>query len=177
MSSKRGNTEISGTLSAFTLPEILVYMVLAGIVFLVAMDGFVLFRRYAAGRTEKIIGNMEFYDGYHRLATVCHAADSVVSDDYGRITLFLRSEPTCRIFLEDSLTMISGAGYVDTLFDCSPVLRLIKRVPNRPGADSVYIELVRNGGHSLTLTFAIRRQAEKIADTNIEEQENEYVYE
>ena len=68
---------IRETAGASTLPELLVYMIVAGVVFILIAEGLELFRRYAAIRTEKIVAESEFYGNYHRLASVINAADSV----------------------------------------------------------------------------------------------------
>lgn len=164
------------SLPAFTMPELLVYMVIAGIIFLMVMEGFGLFRRYAENRADRIVSNMEFYDGYHRLASVCHAADSIASDDYGRIGLFSAGDPGSEIYVERQCLIITRTGRTDTLFTGISGLSHIAKVPNTPGADSLAV--VFSGRDApLRISFSVIRRPEKEAQEQIEETEKEYNYE
>jgi hypothetical protein len=100
-------------LRATTLAEVLVVMVVAGIVLLVATEGFALFRGYTAGLAERIAENSRFYDGYYRLEEMAAGADSITND--GRMVMLWRGGVGTGLALRDSMLVAFYGTANDTL--------------------------------------------------------------
>lgn len=170
---RRGQGDLAVRLRGFTLPELLVFMIVAGVVFLLVMEGFGLFRRYADSRSAEIAKGSEFYDNYHRLAFVAHTADSIAETEGDEaLLLFADGQITAAITRSDSLMILSRGEMNDTLFRCLSELKII-RTP-----DSLTVTLAGNNTNAeLRIAFAIEPRKEKIAQQSIEEQEKQYRYE
>lgn len=161
-------------LRAFTVAELLVYMIISGVVFLSIMSGFTMFRNYSGRRIEKIMSAGEAYDGYHRLAGLLLTMGSISDDGHGTVTLFSGGN-TGRLCLADSLLLVEKGGIRDTVLKRAASLRT---VPGRNAIpDSVVVEIAVGSDGLLSLAFGITAAKEKLAEKSAEETEKGYVYE
>lgn len=89
MWSKKNNDR---TLKASTLAELLVVMITASILLLAVTDGLNLFKKYSRSVTEQTLANRSLWDGYCRLESVVHSADSMALLDPRHIELFTEKD-------------------------------------------------------------------------------------
>lgn len=164
-------------LKAFTIAELLIYMIIAGIIFLSVMEGFSLMVRYSAARTEKIVSGSEYYNGYHRLTGLAMAADSISAGEYDDIVLFLRGVPSAGLSVADSLLIAEKSGLRDTLLRNVARMRIIASDNVRNISDTLCIEVSPPGSERLRIGFGITPPREKSAERDILENEKDYNYE
>ena len=160
-------------MKAFTMPELLVYMVVAGVVFMIVMEGFGLFNRYAERTAERITGGSRFYENYHRLASLCRQADSIAVSEFGTIDLFSSGAHLCVLEKVDSILIHRKIGVRDTLFDCVAELDIIMHV----AADTVAVSFARWEQPHVRIAFAIEPARRKDIDDDLDNQEKKYRYE
>lgn len=84
-----------------TLPELLVTMIIAGILFLSVMEGFGLFRRYTSVVNDRISASMDLYNSYYSLADLITTADSVIYRGE-KINVYSRDGRTASLYEVDS---------------------------------------------------------------------------
>lgn len=102
-------------ISASTLPELLVLMILCGIVFLGVMDGMRLVDSFVRSLTERIGQNSDFYAHYDRLEGLIATADSLHSRD-GLLDIYRRGSVYATLRRRDSLLIVRMDSRTDTLF-------------------------------------------------------------
>ncbi len=105
-----------------TLVEMSVVMIVAGIVLLIVMEGFALFRRYTGDLVGRITENSRFYDGYYRLGELATGADSITGDD-GKAVCWQGGVPT-ELVLCDSQIIARYGDLRDTLMHGAGALRV-----------------------------------------------------
>lgn len=166
-------------LRGFTMPELLVFMIVSGVVFLMVAEGFLLFRRYGDARAAKLVQGSEFYGGYHRLATLAHAADSVAAGyDYsGRIELYSMELLSGTLNLADSLLVLTRGEMKDTLLRRVAALEITRNDSGGAAADTLAVSLETGRGDPLRIGFAITPRKENSLLPDLEEQETKYAYE
>lgn len=164
-------------LHAFTLPELLVYMIIAGIVFLSVMEGFSLFNRYARTKQGEIISSGRFYDGYHRLANIINAADSVYTDGSGKINIYHRGFLKGSLAVSDSMLIFKNNDLRDTLLSRVAAFRLSGRSENESGINTVIVSVVYKDNPALHLSFRVVPSIESCAEQVLSRKEKEYEYE
>ena len=139
------------TLTGSTLAETLVMMIVAGVVFLSAMDGLTLFTRLQTQRTAALVENGRAAEGYYRLENLIADADSIC-DEAGGLVLF-RSGQQGLLAIRDSILLYVAADYRDTLFRTAENLSRFKGESGQPDTVSVG---VRMGKTELTIRVAAR---------------------
>ncbi len=156
-------------LAAFTITELLVYMIIAGVVLLAVMEGLTLLNRYIQRRTEKIVSTAELYDGYRRFVTFVNETDSI-GDNGTFIELFDDGELRYEINISIDSFLIVNRNYTrDTLFR-----RVIELdAPN----DTITLKVLNDRDSLLQYRVAVIPDERKISTKTIEDKENEYRYE
>lgn len=90
----RMKENIRNRLSASTLIEVLILMILSGIVFLSVMEGFGLLRRFLDRTSQRIAERTEQYAGYFHTADLAGDSDSLLAENEGRLALYRRGTVT-----------------------------------------------------------------------------------
>lgn len=159
---------IRDKLRGSTLVETLVMMLVAGIVFLTAMDGLTLFSRLQARRVETLMSAGRQTDGYYRAVALITGADSIRLFMPGQLELF-RQGRSGALTLSDSTVVYHCGDFRDTLLGGIGAL-LLEAYPGLP--DTVAIGF----GVGFTAKFPVRSAAREY-DTTLDETEETYGYE
>lgn len=166
-------------LTASTLVEVLILMILSGIVFLSVMDGLGLLRRFLDRTSQRIAGHTEQYAGYFRTADLAGQSDSLLAEDARSVALYRRGAVHARIALTDSALVVrqgeQGEG-ADTLL--RGVIRLRTVPQSEPGrrADTLIVELRTERDSVLSIGFAPRHLPDPLLE-KLAEAERKYRYE
>jgi prepilin-type N-terminal cleavage/methylation domain-containing protein len=163
-------------IKAFTLAELLVVMIIAGIIILSIMEGFALIHRITFNKQNQIIENMDIYDAYYHLESVIGNSDSVVTDDNGNLTFYNDSNYHSVIYKENSCLIMNFAGTNDTVLKNISELRLIKKEQTYL-SDTVAIDISYQDTSTVCWKFTVPVSAEKIFELTMEEKEKDYIYE
>ncbi|MDR2653239.1 MAG: prepilin-type N-terminal cleavage/methylation domain-containing protein [Prevotellaceae bacterium] len=163
-------------IKAFTLAELLVVMIIAGIIMLSIMEGFALIHRITFDKQTQITENMDIYDAYYHLENVISNSDSVATDDNGNLTFYNDSNYHSAIYKDNSCLIMNFAGISDTVLKNISELRLIpKGLPYIP--DTVAIDIAYQDTSTVCWKFTIPVSVEKIFELTMEEKEKDYIYE
>jgi len=162
-------------IKAFTLVELLVVMIIAGIILLSITEGFNLLQRVISKKHVQIIENMDICDAYYNLENIIQNADSAAIDNEN-IVLYSFGEFRSSISNIDSLIIVNFANTDDTILKNASALKLIKSNFVYI-ADTIAIDIRYQDTASVCWKFTIPVATEKISTINIEEQEKEYNYE
>ncbi len=162
---------------AFTLAELLVFMIIAGILFLMITEGFSMIKRYSYRKSERIIAGSTAYGNYHRFAGIILSADSLASVGTDRFELYTQGDFFFEISFIDSLCVVSNMNTRDTMFkQVSNWEGIIRRHPYQ--ADTLAITIAGNNHyHSSRLGFVINPSKVRIASELAVEKEKQYYYE
>lgn len=157
-------------LRASTLMETLVMMLVAGIVFLSAMDGLTLLSRYCLRRMEALQHASAQTTGFTALETLLDGADSV-HPTAGMLELHKQGHVST-LYLEDSLLLCYRTTGTDTL------LRSVGTLALRPGGRAIgaadTMELYLEG---MRLTLPLRRPPQTVYRQLRDSLEKPYRYE
>lgn len=160
-------------LKGMTMPELLVTMIIAGILFLSVMDGFRLFYRYTSRVSDRISGNMDFYDSYYSLGELITAADSMVYNGEN-VGVYSDGMQTASLYEADSSIMMEVGERCDTIL---PKASFIFSEHIGYGlVDSLAISAMHNG-ESVRFSFMVNTPVEVRLSESAEEQESSYGYE
>ena len=163
-------------IKAFTLAELLVVMIIAGIIMLSIMEGFALIHRITFDKQSQITENMDIYDAYYRLENVISNADSVATDDNGNLVFYNDGNYHSAFYKENSILTVNFAGISDTVLQNISELRLIsKELPYI--SDTVAIDITYRDTATVCWKFTVPVSAEKIFELTMEEKEKDYIYE
>jgi prepilin-type N-terminal cleavage/methylation domain-containing protein len=163
-------------IKAFTLAELLVVMIIAGIIMLSIMEGFALVHRITSNKQSQITENMDIYDAYYHLENIVSNSDSVEVDDNGNLIFYRDSNYQSSVYKENLFLIMNFAGINDTVLKNVSALRLIKKeLPSV--SDTVAIDISYQDTSTVCWKFAIPVSAEKIFDITMEEKEKDYIYE
>ncbi|MDR2125804.1 MAG: type II secretion system GspH family protein [Prevotellaceae bacterium] len=169
------NNSANPHIKAFTLVELLVVMIIAGIIMLSIMEGFHLVHRVTLGKQIQIADNMDVYDAYFHLENIISNSDSVIADDDANLTFYANSNYRSSLYRENSLLIISFAGISDTVLQNISALRLIKS-DLLYISDTVAIDIPYKDTASVCWKFAVPVPAEKIFHLAMDEKEKDYIY-
>lgn len=163
---------VKHTLHGSTLAETLVMMLVAGIVFLAAMDALTLLSQIVARRTALIVDAGRQSDGIFRIGLLLSAADSVRTAEGGfgadgRLHLY-HAGRTTTLEAADSAVLFVAGQFRDTLLQRTGHMRLVR---SRTDADTLEID-----AQGRTLKFPLQRPARIRYETTIAEIENGYGY-
>lgn len=176
MSIKRN---IRKRLTASTLVEVLILMILSGIVFLSVMDGLGLLRRFLDRTSQRIAGHTEQYAGYFRTADLTGLSDSLLAEDARSVALYRGGTVHARIALSDSALVVrlgKQGERADTLLRGVGRLRTVPQSEPGRRADTMIVELRTEQDSVLSIGFAPRHLPDPLLDKLVRE-ENKYRYE
>lgn len=164
---------VKHTLRGSTLAETLVMMLVAGIVFLAAMEALTLVSQLVARRTAVLVEAGRQRDGIFRIGQLLAAADSVRSaeggDGTGELLYLYRAGRETALAPGDSAVLYVAGEFRDTLLRRVGPMRLV-----RCDAASDTLEI---GMPGRTLKFPVLRPARQRYEKAIAEIENGYGYE
>ncbi len=155
-----------------TIAETLVMMIVAGVIFIAIMDGWIIFGRLQIEKIESITQNSKLYESYHRIESLIALADSVSSESQGDISIYT-SGRLSKFYLEDSTLLFARDELYDTLLSHVAKLELLTFEYSAP--DSVLIKVIYNAT-PLEMRFSIKESAYKSYQQTISEIENRYDY-
>ncbi|MDR2293309.1 MAG: type II secretion system GspH family protein [Prevotellaceae bacterium] len=162
-------------IKAFTLAELLVVLIIAGIIMLSIMEGFGLVRRITLDKQTQIAENMDIYDAYYHLENIINNSDSVVADNNGNLTFYADSDYRSLMYRENSFLLINFAGINDTVLKNISDLRLIKNDLSYI-SDTVSIDITYRDTANVCWKFTVPASDKKIFDLTMEEKEKNYIY-
>lgn len=162
---------VKHSLRASTLAETLVMMIVAGIVFLAAMEALTLLGRLAARHTAVIVETRQQSEGIHLLGQLLATADSIGGgqDTHDDMILLYHAGRQRELVVRDSSVLLTAGAFCDTLLRGVGGMRLMQYAAE---ADTVEIGTCRH-----TLKFHVRRPARELYETDIMKIENGYGYE
>lgn len=173
MSIKRN---IRKRLTASTLVEVLILMLLSGIVFLSVMDGLGLLRRFLDRTSQLIAGHTEQYAGYFRTADLAGQSDSLLAEDARSVAFYRGGTVHARIALADSALVIRQGERADTLLRGVGRLRTVPQSEPGRRADTMIVELRTEQDSVLSIGFAPRHLSDPLLE-KLAEAERKYRYE
>ena len=142
-------------ISASTLPELLVLMILCGILFLCVMDGMQLIASSVRSITQRITQRSQLYVNYHRIEGLIARADSLHSQS-GKLEIYSQGDPFAILERRDSLLLVQLNKRIDTCFtsliDWDTLSASDPWAPR--GIDSLKIHLRTPADSVITLSFA-----------------------
>jgi len=164
---------VNHTLRGSTLMETLVMMLVAGIVFLAAMEALTLVSRLVAQRAAVLVETGRQRDGFGRIAQLFATADSVCCkagecDGSERLLLY-RAGHEAALTAGDSVVLYAAGGFRDTLLRRVERMRLV-----RCGAEADTLEIDVEGH---VLKFPVQRPARIRYETAVAEIEKDHGYE
>lgn len=163
-------------LAGFTLAETMVYMIIAGLVFLMVMEGFTLFRKYTRLKTNAITNSNEVYNAYHRLAGEIGRADSAAYARPGGLMLFRDGELLSSVTLDERTLTVRKNGTNDTVFSNAISMNII-HAANSDQADTVNIVIKHTRDNKeLNIRIPLIFDKRKHLMQNIENNERRYIY-
>lgn len=157
-----------------TLPEILVIMIVAAIVFMSVMDGFGLFKKYTHEVADRLSGNMKFYDRYYRLENIITTADSLTGND-NRVLCWKNGSNWVNLSFNDSTVTAGYGSVVDTLIINADQMEVHYKDNKNTLLDSLIIT-VSVDASKLGIAFSINTPAQIMAAQTITDKEKEYEY-
>ncbi|MDR2936151.1 MAG: type II secretion system GspH family protein [Rikenellaceae bacterium] len=129
---------IRRALSAMTLPELLVVMILAGIVLMAVFEGFSLFRRLVFEVRTKLERTVERTATFHALDRLFMGSDSIPGDA-AHLEFFRAGEVFAEIEIEDSLLILSRSGRTDTVMRLVSLSRVVENLCHPLWVDSLLL--------------------------------------
>ncbi|MDR1347622.1 MAG: type II secretion system GspH family protein [Prevotellaceae bacterium] len=163
-------------IKAFTLTELLVVMLIAGIIISGIMEGFSLVHRIILDRQAKITENMDVYDAYHHLENVITNSDSVAVDENNNLNFYRESDYQSSLYRENSFLTVKLANITDTVLKNVSSLKLIKsELPYI--SDTVAIDITYRDTSNTCWKFIIPVAVEKTFAHIMEEKEENCIYE
>lgn len=162
---------VKHTLRGSTLAETLVMMLVAGIVFLTAMEALTLVSRLVARRTAVLVEAGRQHDGIFRLGQLFTTADSVrgAAGRAGECMYLYRAGGETTLTTRDSAAVFVAGEFRDTLLRRVGHMRLLRC---DAAADTLEIDV---GGHMLKLP--VLRPARESYGRRIAEIEKDHGYE
>ena len=172
-----GNRHIKNyTLPGSTLAEVLVFMIVAGIVFLIIFEGFTLFSKYSSSKYDNIYQRSSFYNAYDNLRTLTSNADSIRLNQDGEIILYSRNDIPIVLQHKDSLLIINHAGTTDTLIRNVGYIELTGTRRALGNCDSLMVYVNTYANPPVILKFPVRKNINEILIESFEKKESAYEY-
>lgn len=151
-------------LTGWTLSELLVVMILTGLIFVAALDGTDLVRRFILRKTSAWTASATLLDSYSRINDLFSQADSLSREEDG-CTLYREHRALASICQEQGWLICSCRQQIDTLFQ-TPVRLLVRQ-------DSLQLTL-ENNGKDISLWFGLPFRSAKGIATACGKQEEKY---
>ena len=154
----------TGRLSAWTLPEILIVMVLTGLILMAALDGLDLVRRTTRFLRHRAGASMALMSGYQRVDLLFQQSDSLQGEE-GGCRLFRQGQAIAGLKKEDGYLVCTFRDGRDTL------LRSVVRLEVR--RDTLFLRMW-DGRRELSLDFCLPSRPQETVRRSAWEQENEF---
>lgn len=151
-------------LSAWTLPEILIVMVLTGLILMAALDGLDLVRRMTLFLRNRADASMALMSGYQRMDLLFRQADSLRGEE-GGCRLFRQGEAIAGLNREGGNLVCIHQNGRDTLLRSVVCLEVSR--------DTLFLRL-SDGDRELSLDFHLLRRPQEVLRHSACEQENEF---
>ncbi len=153
----------------------LVMMIVAGVLFVLVMDGVTIFNRYASLKTGQIVDNMRLWEGYYHLRDLTSTADSVAAEGPG-VRLLREGTAIAELFETDSMLVVLHGSRTDTIMEGVSELELAGTW-EQTGTDTVRVRVRNPDGEMLSLSFPVVPPTGKLLVKSLCEQEKPYEYE
>lgn len=150
-------------LAAWTLPEMLIVMVLTGLILTAALDGLDLVRRTTFFLRNRAAASMVLMSGYQQMDLLFQQADSLLGEAEG-CRLFRQGEMIAGLNREDENLVCRRRDGRDTLF------RTVVRLEVR--RDTLFLKLW-DDRRELSLDFYLPSRPQEVVRRSAREQENE----
>lgn len=160
-------------LRGITIPELLVVMIIASILFISVMNGLGLFRRYASRLTDRISINTDFYNSFYSLEKLITGADSVRLEEMA-IKIYLAGGLHASLYEADSSVIVDTGNRCDTLFYKAYFEQNVPRAYDLLDSIVVFTE---HNGDKIRLRFNVNTPIEYRVCKTIEDYEINYLYE
>lgn len=151
-------------LSAWTLPEMLIVMILTGLTLMSALDGLDLLRRTTLFLRNRTAASMALMSGFQQVDLLFRQADSLLGEEEG-CRLFRQGEVIARLNREDRNLVCSHRDGQDTLFRSVVRLEVCR--------DTLFLRLW-DGRRELSLNFHLPSRPQETVRRSAREQENEF---
>lgn len=163
----RMKENIRNRLSASTLVEVLILMILSGVVFLSVMDGLGLLSRFLDRTSQRIAERTEQYAGYFRTVDLAGDSDSLLAENEGRLALYRRGTVHARVVLSDSALVVYREEHgerPDTLLWGVAGLRTVPEPVPGARVDTLIVELYSEQDSVLSIGFVSRRPPDPLLE-------------
>lgn len=141
---------------AFTVVELLVVMILAGIVFLALFENVQLVKRYTVRMESRLDESYFFWHHYSRLESLFQICDSALLEK--EEVLFYRGTTAyARLWKKDSLLLLKWQHTADTLFDNVVRLHFQPTVNHRKRLDTLKLTFLLEE-YTETMTLGFRKR-------------------
>jgi prepilin-type N-terminal cleavage/methylation domain-containing protein len=169
------NNNPNSHIKAFTLTELLVVMIIAGIIMLSIMEGFNLVYRITFNKQTQIVENMDIYDAYYHLENIINNSDSVIAGYNDNLTFYTDNGYHSSMYKENNFLIISFAGINDTVLKNISELKLIETGLNYI-PDTVAINIAYKDTATASWKFTVPVSGEKIFNQTMDENEKDHIY-
>lgn len=165
-------------IAAFSLPEMLVVLIIMGILFLLVMDGTALFIQFAQKKSNTIAENGKFYDGYYKLNDLIVSADSLKMNGNNQLYIY-RSIPGYLHISKSCLLFSFANEKTDTLLNTKVIKLAYKQAlfENNEYLDSVFVNIQQDSLKVLNLYFVHKPSEKEILRQKWMNLEKKYQYE
>ena len=159
-------------LPAFTLIEMLIVIILAGILFLVLFDGLGLVKRYMVRMKQTVFHRRDLLDSYRYLEGLFQRCDSVKLKNGNEFYFYWENELKSIAGIKDSLMYANSHEITDTLL--RKVIGFKVRIKESAGSvDSLTVWLLHKG-RSLYFCFGVRKSVGLDDQKKIKKVEEQY---
>jgi prepilin-type N-terminal cleavage/methylation domain-containing protein len=162
-------------IKAFTLVELLIVMIIAGIILLSITEGFSMLQRLIVNKHSQITKNMDIYDAYYRLESVIYNSDSVAAEENSHLIFYSNGIYRSTIYKDDIFLIINFANANDTVLQNIYSLDLIQSGFYHI-SDTVAIHIAYNDKATVCWKFTVPVIEEKVFAVTVEDNEKDYVY-
>lgn len=157
---------------AFTLPEMLVVIIVSGILFVAMFDGVDLVKRYTKRLAGEMLTGETLPDSFRQLDFLFQASDSVRVEN-GGFCFYWQGERQAVVEFRDSLLLSTRLERLDTLFRNVAGVRSVPERLRTWLADSLYVN-VTDRGKQWCLSFGLVKRIEQETELAVKELENKY---
>jgi prepilin-type N-terminal cleavage/methylation domain-containing protein len=142
------------SINGFTLPELLVVMILSGILFLFLFDGLDIINRYGRMTRDKLNKKIELLDGHQALELILEKTDSIRRNN-NELILFNSGKNVTRLVVDSTrILLYSNSDDADTLFNNLIGIKYHSLSKDTTSIDSISLFLLM-GRDTLKLDYGI----------------------
>ena len=160
------------TVSASTLAELLIVMIISGVVFLLVFDGIQISRKLSIRLASRLTQNNDLMSQYFILEELFQNRDSV-SYSGNRLFFSKNGEHIENITLENNRLIVTRAHHTDTLFQQVTKWDIKSSTP--PEVDSLFL-WIQIGKREIRLSLGSRGHVYRQQQTRISNHEKEHEY-